>query len=99
MVEVAWPTTSPSCMVLSPSPPVATGGLRERAETVLRTAASELGLDAAAIEVLDVTDGIARVRLAAACASCPAGIPMILAGLEQALKEHLPAVEFVEPVG
>ena len=46
-----------------------------------------------------VTDGIARVRLAAACASCPAGIPMILAGLEQALKEHLPAVEFVEPVG
>jgi Fe-S cluster biogenesis protein NfuA len=76
-----------------------TDDLRTRTETVLRAAAGELGLDAAALEVLDVTDGIARVRLAAACASCPAGIPMILAGLEQALKEQLPAVEFVEPAG
>lgn len=71
--------------------------LRERVESVLRTyVASEWGLDPAGIEVLAVADGIASVRLSGACSSCPGGIHVFIVGMEQALREPVPEVEFVE---
>ena len=73
--------------------------LRDRVETVLRThAASALHLDPLGIEVLDVAGGIASVRLSGACASCPGGIHVLITGLEQELRQHLPEVEFLEVV-
>ena len=61
-------------------------------------AAPALGLDPAGVEVVDVADGIASVRLSGACAACPASIPTILAGLEAELRRHVPEVEFLEAV-
>jgi Fe-S cluster biogenesis protein NfuA len=73
--------------------------LRARVEAVLRDAAPAFGVDAAAVEVVEVADGIASVRLAAACASCPASLPTVVAGLEQALRERVPEVDVIEAVG
>jgi Fe-S cluster biogenesis protein NfuA len=73
--------------------------LRDRVAHALKVhAAPALGLDAAGIEVVDVADGIASVRLSGACAACPASIPAILTGLEAELRRHVPEVEFLEAV-
>ena len=72
--------------------------LCERVAAALRRAAPELGLDASELEVVAVEDGIASVRLAGACASCPAMIPMLLAGLEAEVRKSVPEVDIIEAV-
>jgi Fe-S cluster biogenesis protein NfuA len=73
--------------------------LRQR---VIRALADEvapaLELDGTAIEVLDVTDGVARVRLGGACASCPSSIMTIVMGIEQELRKRVPEVDYLEAV-
>lgn len=72
--------------------------LHSRVTDALRLAAPELGLDASELEVVAVEGGIASVRLAGACASCPATIPMLLTGLEAELRKHVPEVDIIEAV-
>ena len=57
-----------------------------------------MGFDPGEAVVVAYEDGIASLRLAGACASCPAGLPALLAELEAELKRHVPEVEFVEGV-
>jgi Fe-S cluster biogenesis protein NfuA len=61
-------------------------------------AAPAMALNPAEVEVVAVADGIASVRLAGACASCPATIPMLLTGLEAELRKHVPEVDVIEAV-
>ncbi len=71
--------------------------LREQVEQVIRSRiAPDLNLDGAAIEVLEVADGVARVRLHGACSSCPATLWTILHGIETELRVHIPAIEYLE---
>lgn len=73
--------------------------LEARVQEVLRTrAAPAMDLDGSEIEVLEVFNGIASVRLGAICASCPGTLTAVVAGLEQELKRHLPEVEILEVV-
>lgn len=73
--------------------------LRDRVSDALKLhAAPALELDGSAIEVVEVADGIASVRLTGACSGCPATIMTILTGLEAELKKHVPEVEFLEAV-
>ena len=72
--------------------------LCSRVADALRQAAPEFGLDAAELEVVAVEGGIASVRLAGACASCPATIPMLLTGLEAEVRKSVPEVDILEAV-
>ena len=73
--------------------------LMARVQAALRDhVAPTMGLDIDELAVVAVEDGIASLRLAGACASCPAGLPALLAELEAELKRHVPEVEFVEAV-
>lgn len=73
--------------------------LKTRVEQVLRAeVAPALELDGTQIEVLDVTDGVARLRLGPACAGCPATIWTIINGIEQELRQRVPEVEYLEAV-
>ena len=60
--------------------------------------APAMDLNPAEVEVVAVADGIASVRLAGACASCPATIPMLITGLEAELRKHVPEVDIIEAV-
>jgi Fe-S cluster biogenesis protein NfuA len=71
---------------------------RTRVQQVLRDAAPSLGLDGSEIEVLEVENGIASVRLGAVCGSCPNTMSAIVASLESELRVHLPEVEMIEAV-
>lgn len=73
--------------------------LKERVEHALKNEiAPALLLDGAGIEVLEVTDGIASVRLSGVCAGCPATIMTILTSLEDELRKKVPEVEILEAV-
>jgi Fe-S cluster biogenesis protein NfuA len=76
--------------------------MSELRERVARVLAEEVGpalqMDGTAIEVLDVTEGVARVRLGSVCSSCPGTIMMVLHGIEQELRRHVPEVEYLEAV-
>jgi len=73
--------------------------LRERVEHALKNEiAPALLLDGAGIEVLEVTDGVASVRLTGACAGCPATIMTIITSLEDELRKKVPEVEILESV-
>ena len=73
--------------------------LRERIEHALKhDIAPALLLDGNVIEVLEVTDGIASVRLTGACAGCPATIMTIITSLEDELRKRVPEVEILEAV-
>ena len=57
--------------------------------------APALEMDGAAIEVLDVTDGVVRVRLAGGCSTCPSTIYALMMGIEQELRRRVPGVEYL----
>ncbi len=73
--------------------------LKSRVEAILRREiAPALELDGTAIEVLDVTDGVARLRFNGACSGCPATIWTIINGIEQELRQRIPEIEYLEAV-
>lgn len=73
--------------------------LRLRVEHALKNEiAPALLLDGAGIEVLEVTNGIASVRLSGACAGCPATIMTVITSLEDELRKRVPEVEILEAV-
>ena len=73
--------------------------LSDRIGAVLRERiAPALGLDADALTLAAFADGVASVRLSAACAGCAVGIPALIAQIEDELRRHVPEVEVVEAV-
>ena len=71
--------------------------LRSRVEDVIRTElAPLLELERAGIEVLEVENGCARVRLNGMCAACPATVMFVVQGIEQELRKRIPEVEYLE---
>jgi Fe-S cluster biogenesis protein NfuA len=71
-------------------------------ERVARVLAEEVGpalqMDGGRIEVLDVSDGIARLRLNGVCDGCPSTIMTVINGIEQELRRHVPEVGYIEAV-
>ena len=76
-----------------------TDDLRARVEQALKgDVASALLVDGNGIEVLDVANGIAQVRLSGTCAGCPATIMTVITSLEAELRKRVPEVEVIEAV-
>ena len=57
-----------------------------------------LQMDGGAIELLDIIDGVVRIRLHGACSGCPSTIISVVMGIEQELRRHVPEVEYLEAV-
>ncbi len=69
---------------------------------VARVLAEEVGpalaMDGTALEVVDVSDGVVRLRLGGICSGCPSTIMAVIAGIEQELRRRVPEVEYLEAV-
>ncbi len=67
---------------------------------VARVLSEEVGpaLGMEGMEVLDVADGVVRVRLNGACAACPSSIMAAIMGIEEELRKRVPEVEYLEAV-
>lgn len=69
---------------------------------VRRVLAEEVGpalhMDGSEIEVLDIDEGVLRVRLHGTCTGCPSTIMAVIMGLEQELRQRIPEIEYLEAV-
>ena len=73
--------------------------LKTRVARVLaEEVALALHMDGGAVELLDVSDGVAQVRLHGACGGCPSTIQAVIMGLDQELCRRVPEIKYVEAV-
>ncbi|ACQ69714.1 MULTISPECIES: NifU family protein [Exiguobacterium] len=54
--------------------------------------------DGGDVELVDVEEGIVKLRLMGACGSCPSSTITLKAGIERALIEEVPGIVEVEQV-
>ncbi len=72
--------------------------MKERIEKALEKIRPSLQADGGNIELVDVTDGVVKVRLTGACGGCPMSQMTLKMGVERALKQQVPEVKRVESV-
>lgn len=68
------------------------------AQVLVEKVGPALDMDGTQLEVLDVTDGVARIRLGGVCGNCPSSIMMAVMGIEEELRRHLPEIACIEAV-
>jgi Fe-S cluster biogenesis protein NfuA len=72
--------------------------MEEKVEKALETIRSALRADGGDVELVDVTDGIIKVRLTGACGGCPLSQMTLTRGVETAIRKAVPEVNRVEAV-
>ncbi len=72
--------------------------MREEVEAALNEIRPGLQADGGDVELVDIEDGVVKVRLKGACAGCPMSQMTLTFGIERVLKERVPAVKKVEAV-
>ncbi|MFL0506902.1 NifU family protein [Ureibacillus sp. 179-F W5.1 NHS] len=71
---------------------------KEQVQEVLDKLRPFLLRDGGDCELVDVEDGVVRLRLLGACGSCPSSTITLKAGIERALLEEVPGIVEVEQV-
>jgi len=69
--------------------------MKERVEAALEEIRPALQADGGDVELVDVTEGVVKVRLKGACSGCPMSTMTLKQGIERLLKERLPEVKEV----
>jgi Fe-S cluster biogenesis protein NfuA len=77
---------------------MATDTITESVQEVLNKLRPFLLRDGGDCELVDVEDGIVKLRLLGACGTCPSSTITLKAGIERALLEEVPGVVEVEQV-
>ena len=72
--------------------------MREEVQKALEKIRPALQADGGDVELIDVVDGVVKVRLTGACAGCPMSTMTLKGGIEQALKAEIPDIKSVEAV-
>lgn len=73
-------------------------GIREKVEAAIEEIRPNLQADGGDIELVDVENGIAKVKLKGACAGCPMSTMTIKWGVESFIKKKIPEIVKVETV-
>ena len=71
---------------------------RKEVEAVLAKVRPMLQRDGGDVELLDVEDGVVKVRLVGACHGCPMASLTLKRGIEAKLKEEVPDIKEVVAV-
>ncbi len=72
--------------------------IKERVEKALDAIRPALMADGGNVELVDVEDGIAKVRLQGACGTCPSALMTLKQGIEVKVREDVPEILEVEAV-
>ncbi len=72
--------------------------MKEKVEKALEKIRPAIQADGGNIELVDVVEGIVKVRLTGACGGCPMSQMTLKMGVEKALKQQVPEVKSVESV-
>jgi Fe-S cluster biogenesis protein NfuA len=69
--------------------------MRDKVEAVLDEIRPALMADGGNVQLIDVSNGIVKVKLTGACGGCPMASMTLRHGIERALKEKVPDVKEV----
>jgi len=69
--------------------------MREKVEAALAQIRPALQADGGDVELVDVSQGVVKLKLKGACAGCPMATMTLQAGIERVLKEQIPEVKEV----
>jgi Fe-S cluster biogenesis protein NfuA len=72
--------------------------IREQVEKAIEEIRPHLQADGGDIELVDIENGIAKVRLKGTCAGCPMSTMTIKWGVENFLKKQVPEIAKVEAI-
>jgi len=72
--------------------------MKEKVEKVLDKIRPSLMADGGNVELVDVADGVVKVRLQGACAGCPMSEMTLRMGIERVIKQELPEINEVVAV-
>jgi len=72
--------------------------MKEKVTEVLKKIRPSLQADGGDVELVDVEDGIVKVKLTGACAGCPMSQMTLKMGIERLLKQEIPEVKEVVSV-
>jgi Fe-S cluster biogenesis protein NfuA len=72
--------------------------LRDRVQAVLEEVRPNLQADGGDVELVDVIDGVVKVRLQGACHGCPMAAMTLQMGIERVIKSQIPEITAVEKV-
>ncbi len=72
--------------------------IKEKVEKAIEEIRPNLQADGGDIELVDVENGVAKVKLKGACAGCPMSTMTMKWGVENALKKKVPEIVKVEAI-
>lgn len=72
--------------------------MKEKIEKALNKIRPALMADGGNVELVDVEDGVVKVRLTGACGGCPMSQMTLKMGIERHLKQEVPEVKEVVAV-
>jgi len=72
--------------------------MKEKVEAAINKVRPMLQRDGGDVELVEIEDGVVKVRLQGACAGCPMSQMTIKNGIERFLKQEVPEVKSVESV-
>jgi len=72
--------------------------MREKVEAALEQIRPALVADGGDVQLVDVNEGVVKLRLRGACSGCPMATMTLRHGIEKVLKEQVPEVKEVVAV-
>jgi len=69
--------------------------MQEKVEAALNKIRPSLQADGGDVDLVEVKDGVVKVKLQGACAGCPMSQMTLKMGIEKRLKEEIPEVQEV----
>jgi len=72
--------------------------MKEQVEATLAQIRPALQADGGDVELVDVSEGVVKLKLKGACAGCPMSTMTLKNGIERILKERVPEVKEVVAV-
>ncbi len=72
--------------------------MQDKVEKAIEKIKPMLMRDGGNVELVEIVEGVVKVRLQGACAGCPMSQMTLKNGIERMIKEEVPEVESVEAV-
>ncbi len=72
--------------------------MKERVANVINRIRPAVQMDGGDIELVDVTDGVVKLRLVGSCHGCPSSMMTLKMGIERAIRAEVPEITSVEAI-
>ncbi len=72
--------------------------MKDRVEKVINRIRPAVQMDGGDIELVDVVDGLVKLRLIGSCSGCPSSTMTLKMGIERAIRAEVPEITGVEAI-